>query len=131
MAFRAALAVAALTLAIPVAGQDQVDWNAAAVTEVTLDSFSFTPKVVNLLAGTPTKLVLRNEKGGHSFSAPAFFASSRIAPEDREKIKNGKIEIDGGETVTIRLVPTAGTYKLTCTHFMHNTLGMSGKIVVQ
>ena len=46
------------------------------------------------------------------------FSASTIAPED----KSG-----GG-----RLTPNrAGTYPLTCSHFLHTTFGMKGTIVVQ
>lgn len=131
MAMRANIALVALALAIPAAAQVQPDWNNAATAEVTLRSFSFTPGMLMLRAGVPVKLTIRDEKGGHSFSAPAFFAAARIAPEDREKVVDGKVELTGGEAATIRLVPAAGTYKLTCTHFLHTSFGMKGTIIVQ
>jgi len=126
----AATATAAL-LAAPAAAQPQPDWSRAGNAEVVLKSFSFTPSTLALRAGVPVRLTIRDAKGGHNFAAPAFFAAARIAPEDRGKVHNGKIELDGGEAVTIRLVPAAGSYKLTCTHFMHSSFGMKGRIVVQ
>ena len=121
---------AALALALPAAAQPPPDWSRAASVDVTLKSFSFTPEILSLRAGEPLRLTIRDEKGGHNFAAPAFFAAAWIAPEDRAKLSNGKVELEGGETVTIRLVPAAGRYKLTCTHFMHTTFGMKGTIVV-
>ncbi len=130
MAIRTFLAIAALIAAVPGLAQAPPDWTNAPSVGVTLRSFAFDPKTVVLRAGVPVKLVLSDVKGGHSFSAPAFFAAASIAPEDRDKVANGKVEMAGGETVTIRLVPAAGTYKLTCTHFMHGALGMKGTILV-
>ena len=69
-AFIAALSVAPAGAASP------------AVASVNLANFSFTPKTVTLQAGVPTVLRLRNlSGGGHSFSAPEFFAASRVQPE--------------------------------------------------
>lgn len=119
-----------LAAAMPAAAQPHPDWSNAANAEVTLRSFSFAPRTLSLRAGIPTRLTFRDEKGGHSFASADFFAAARIAPEDRAKIVNGKVELNGGEAVNIRLVPTAGTYKVTCTHFMHSAFGMNGTIVV-
>lgn len=106
------------------------DYSRATEVEVVLTSFSFTPKTLRLRAGVPVRLTIRDEKGGHNFAAPAFFAKAKIAPEDAAKIRRGKIELEGGDAVTIRLVPAAGSYKLTCTHFLHTSFGMKGSIVV-
>jgi len=46
--------------------------------------------------------------------------------------KGAEIEVDAHQSVDIPLTPNrAGTYPLTCSHFMHTTLGMKGTIVVQ
>ena len=106
------------------------DYNRAAAVEIVLKSFSFTPDTLHLRAGVPVRLTIRDEKGGHNFAAPKFFKNARIAPEDASKVRSGKIELEAGDAVTIRLVPAAGTYKLTCTHFLHTSFGMKGTIVV-
>ena len=106
------------------------EYGRAAAAEIVLKSFSFTPDTLHLRAGAPVRLTIRDEKGGHNFAAPQFFAKAKIAPEDAAKVHGGKIELAGGEAVTIRLVPAAGTYKLTCTHFLHTSFGMKGIIVV-
>lgn len=108
-----------------------VDFAKAKVVEVTLSNFEFTPSVIDLQAGTPYVLKIVNRaSGGHNFTAPEFFAAAKVAPEDAAQIAGGQIEVKGGETATIGLVPGTGTYKLVCTHFGHATLGMTGKIVV-
>lgn len=121
----------ALVLAVPASAQSDDDWKRADAVEVRIKSFSFTPSVVHMKAGVPVRLTLVDEKGGHNFSAPEFFSAAQIAPEDRGKVPNGKVELEGGETLTIRIVPSVGTYKLNCTHLMHTSFGMKGKIVVE
>lgn len=124
------LASAALALAATQSSAQTPDYNRAVTAEIELKSFSFTPETLHLRAGVPVRLTIRDTKGGHNFAAPQFFAKARIAPEDAGKVHGGKIELAGGEAVTIRLVPAAGSYKLTCTHFLHTSFGMKGTIVV-
>ena len=55
-----------------------------------------------------------------------------IAPDDKAKIKRGKIAVDKGQEIDIAVTPgAAGSYSLTCTHFMHDMMGMHGTITVQ
>ena len=110
--------------------EPSLDYSRTVTAEVELKSFSFTPATLHLRAGVPVRLIIRDTKGGHNFAAPQFFAKAKIAPEDAGKVRGGKIELEGGEAVTIRLVPSAGTYKLSCTHFLHTSFGMKGSIVV-
>lgn len=124
-------AVAAMALlATAGSAQSPADYGRAASAEIVLTNFSFTPDTLHLRAGVPVRLTIRDAKGGHNFAAPKFFAAARIAPEDARKVRSGKIELKGGEAVTIRLVPAKGTYKLICTHFLHTSFGMKGSIVV-
>jgi plastocyanin len=68
----------------------------------------------------------------HNYSAPEFFAASQLAPEDLDKVKSGAIVVDSGRAVDITVTPgQAGTYALSCTHFMHKMMGMHGSITVQ
>lgn len=95
---------------------------------ISLMSFSFSPKPIHLAAGKPVTLTFVNRSGsGHDFTARRFFSSARIlsgsAPE-------GEIELHGGESRSITLVPAAGTYPAHCSHFMHKQLGMQDTIVV-
>jgi uncharacterized cupredoxin-like copper-binding protein len=120
---------AALAFAAPAAAAP--DWAHAARAEVKLASFSFTPATIHLRAGQPVILHLVNAaSGGHDFSAPAFFDAADIRPEDRAKIDDGSVDLHGGGSADIALVPKAGHYPLKCTHAFHKTFGMSGVIVV-
>jgi uncharacterized cupredoxin-like copper-binding protein len=126
---------AALLLALLAqAGQAQSpDWSHAQPITVELSSFKFTPATLTLHRGTPYRLRFSNDSsGGHDFVAKAFFAGSSIAPEDQAKISKGGVDVDGGETVEILLVPNQpGSFKAHCSHFMHSTFGMTGEIIVR
>jgi uncharacterized cupredoxin-like copper-binding protein len=100
---------------------------------VQLSSFKFAPSELTLQRGHSYRLHLVNASGGgHDFSAPAFFAASTIAPADRGKVAGGKVRLSGKQAVDITLTPErAGSYPLTCTHFMHSGFGMKGRITVQ
>ena len=95
---------------------------------VDVRSFSFAPQPIHLRAGRPVTLTFVNHAGGgHDFTAPAFFASSRIVAGAAPR---GEIDLRGRETKSITLIPRAGTYKAHCSHFMHTQFGMQDMIVV-
>lgn len=100
---------------------------------VELSSFKFTPAKLTLQRGRSYKFHFVNaSSGGHNFGAEKFFLASSIADEDQRKIVGGKIELRGGESIDINLIPgQAGTFKIRCSHFMHGAFGMKGTIIVQ
>ena len=103
-----------------------------AVVPVELSNFKFVPNAIQLRAGTPVTLHLQNAGGGgHSFSAPAFFAAARLDPRSAGLVHDGMVDVPGRGAVNIALVPAAGTYKLKCTHTLHAAFGMTGTIVVR
>jgi plastocyanin len=121
-AFRLA-AVAALALALGSAAGAQ-----PASRTIDLANFSFSPNPIRLAAGQPVTLTFVNRSGsGHDFTAKAFFAGSRIAAG---AAPGGKVALRGGETKSITLVPSAGTYEVHCSHFLHSSFGMTDQIVV-
>jgi plastocyanin len=102
------------------------------IVTVQLSNFSFTPNTVQLRAGSPVTLRLQNAShGGHNFSAPQFFAAAKLDPKSAALVRGGSVEIPGGRTVNVTLVPAAGRYRLKCTHTLHSTFGMKGTILVQ
>jgi plastocyanin len=118
----AALAALSLVSISPAAAQP-----AAAVT-IYAWSFNFAPKPIHLRAGRPVTLTFVNRSNGsHDFTARSFFANSRIlagaAPD-------GEVDLRGGETRRITLVPRAGSYNVHCSHFLHKQMGMRDLIVV-
>src|SRR3954471_15755236 len=88
------------------------DAPARADIQVTLSNFNFAPNMLRLQRNMSYAIHLVNSaSGGHSFSAPGFFTAVIVAPEDRAKIVNGKIDIPAGQTVDITVTPmTAGSY---------------------
>lgn len=120
------LAALALATAAPLPAQEP------GKIEVVLADFSFTPATVRLPAGRKTLLHIVNQgSGGHNFAAPEFFSAAAIDPASAALIKKGKVEVKKGAAVDIMLTPSAGSYKLKCTHFLHGGFGMKGQIIVQ
>ena len=118
----AAAAASSLAFAGPAAAQQ------APVQAVYVWSFNYAPKPLHLRAGRPVTLAFVNRSNsGHDFTARRFFASSRILAG---AAPNGEIELRGGETRAITLVPARGTYPAHCSHFLHKQMGMSDLIVV-
>ena len=109
------------------------DWSAAQTVQVVMADFSFTPNALQFSANKPYHLRLTNKADhGHSFDAPEFFAAVTVAPEDRAKIVKGEIEVESGQTVEVKFVPTvSGTYQFHCSHFLHASFGMTGTVVVR
>jgi plastocyanin len=91
-------------------------------------SYGFSPRPIYLRAGQPVTLTFVNRSGSsHDFVAHSFFANSRILSGDA---REGEIDLRGGETKTVRLIPRAGRYNAHCSHFFHKQLGMSDEIIV-
>ena len=117
----AAAAALSLALAAPAPAQP-------AAQTILVASFSFGPKPIQLAAGQPVTLIFVNRSGsGHDFTAKEFFASSRIIAG---AAPGGEIELRGGQTRSITLVPVRGTYKAHCSHFLHSAMGMTDQIIV-
>ena len=127
----AAIALGALSLAIPGAGEAQ--GASPQVINVELSSFAFSPNALTFQHGRSYRLHLVNTSGGgHDFTAPEFFAASQIAPADRARVAGGKVKLAAKQTVDVTLTPErAGTYPLHCSHFLHTGMGMKGAITVE
>ena len=100
---------------------------------ITLSNYAFTPSALNLKAGITYQMHFINSGSkDHNFSAPEFFATAQVAPEDQTKVEKGLIALEQGQTVDITVTPgRPGTFPVECTHFMHKMMGMHGNIVVQ
>ena len=117
----AAVAALALIMISPAAAQPRTE-------TITLYSFGYTPKNIRLPAGREVTLNFVNRSNsGHDFTAPSFFASSRIVSG---QVKDGEIGMGPGQSRTVTLVPRAGSYKVHCSHFFHKQMGMKGTITV-
>ena len=113
-----------------------VDWSRSTRINVVLESFDFTPDRMTFERGQPYRLHLENHaNGGHNFDAPEFFRSVYLRPDATSaKIKaaGGVIELRRNGATDIYFVPTkSGNFPLECSHFLHGSFGMVGKIVVK
>ena len=120
---------AAVTLvAVPAATQEP-----AKRIDIALANFNFTPSRIVLHHGDAYVLHFTNAaKGGHNFMAKSFFSAAKVASADVGKVGKGGIELDGGQSIDVHLVaPAAATYEAHCSHFMHQSFGMKGEIVVE
>ena len=125
-----AFAIAATTAA---RAQQQADFANATPVTVTISSYAFAPDGLTFNRGVAYRLHLVNSSGkAHNFSASKLFAASQIAPQDANKVEDGKIEVAANESVDVVFTPmTPGEYEIRCTHFMHSMMGMHAKAVVQ
>jgi plastocyanin len=99
------------------------------VQTIELYSYGFKPAPITLSAGSEVTLKFVNSSTkGHDFTAPEFFAASRIVSGSVEK---GEVDVRGGETKSVTLVPAAGTYKVHCGRMFHSTFGMHTTLVVR
>ena len=116
------LGAAVFSLTMPASAQTPV-------LTIELSSFAYAPRTIELAAGKPVTLTFVNRSGGaHDFTAKKFFASARFVAG---RAPGGEIELKGGQSQSLTLVPAAGTYRVHCGHFMHKQFGMSGTIVVR
>ncbi len=123
-----ATAIAALTL-LPVlssvAAPDPVTVN------VVMIDYRFQPDHLTLQHGTLYRLHLENHgKETHEFTAPTFFAASKIGNPDVLNREQSEIVMQPGDVKDLLVTPgPPGTYDLRCAD--HDWDGMTGGITVQ
>jgi len=118
-----------LVMSLLIATQPAFAQPASAQVRVDVDSFSFAPKPIHLRAGEAVTLTFVNRSGkSHDFTAPEFFAASRITAG---AAPGGEIDLPPNSTVSVTLIPALGTYKAHCGHFMHAMFGMKDEIIVE
>lgn len=99
---------------------------------VSLRMFRIQPKLLHMKSGRPIVLRVTNDSGiAHDLTAPEFFARSAVAPADRAKVINGRIELGANDNVAVMIIPRSGRYPVKCSHPLHKMLGMTGTIVVE
>lgn len=117
-------ALAAVTIAIQTPAGAQ-----PAAQTILVWSYGFSPRPLHLAANRPVTLTFVNRsRGGHDFTATAFFANSTIVSG---AAPDGEIVLHGHESRSITLIPRAGSYHAHCSHFFHQLLGMTDEIIVE
>jgi plastocyanin len=92
-------------------------------------SFGFAPDPIRLAAGRSVTLTFVNRSGaGHDFTAPGFFQHATVTAG---AVEGDEVELGPHETKVVTLIPSAGTYPVHCSHFLHKQMGMSDLIVVE
>ena len=109
---------------------DTASFDQVETVEIALTNFAFGPDALELEAGKAYALQFTNEGFPHDYTAPEFFAAAQIAPEDAGSVVDGVVDVPPGGTVTVRLIPVAGTYEVLCVKPGHADLGMKGSITV-
>lgn len=100
-----------------------------AVRTIQLYSYGYQPDPIVLEAGRPVTLTFVNGAGkSHDFTAEKFFRASRIVAG---AAPDGEVELDGGESTSLTLVPAAGRYKVHCGKPFHKLMGMRADIIVR
>ena len=116
--------VGALVLAAPAAAAQPTN-----VVPIHLYSYGYAPSPIVLRSGVPVTLLFQNvSTSGHTFKAPAFFASSKVVSG---MTMHGEVHVMPHRGTSVTLVPARGTYPVHCSHFMHDQLGMHSVIYVQ
>lgn len=114
------------------------DWSNAEAQTIVLADYSFTPNTPVFRRDQTYRLHLENKSTHtHTFGSDTFFQAIAVqevqvggASVSPEGLKN--IEIDPGQAADISFVAvTPGTYGFYCDVFLHDTMGMDGKIVIQ
>jgi uncharacterized cupredoxin-like copper-binding protein len=107
------------------------DWAQARRIDMALSNFEFSPRQITFMQNQPYVLHLENHgSGAHNFNAPEFFGTVLLR-DTHSAGRDGAIEVAKGEARDIYLVPAkSGAFRLTCSHFLHATMGMTGEIVV-
>jgi uncharacterized cupredoxin-like copper-binding protein len=114
------------------------NWSQSQVIGVTLSSFEFTPTNLTLQHGQPYKLhLVNNSNDTHTFSSGDFFkavAVQKVVQKGAETpgLTGNGISMGPNEQADLYLVAvTAGTYRIYCDEFMHDTMGMHGNVTIQ
>lgn len=101
----------------------------APVRVIYLQSYSYAPSPIRLRAGQPVTLQFVNRSGkGHDFTARRFFRSARILAG---RVGDGEVDLRGGQSASVTLIPAAGRYAVHCGRPFHKVLGMRSEILVQ
>lgn len=121
--------LAALATAAALAGPAMAE-KPTNVVPIEMYSFGYNPKPIVLRAGEPVTLVFTNRSNiGHEFMGESFFRASKILSGKVEE--DGAVDLKGGQSASVTLIPARGTYKVHCGHPLHSFMGMHTKVYVQ
>jgi uncharacterized cupredoxin-like copper-binding protein len=115
-----------------------IDWSKAQTVGIGMDEYDFVPASINLDAGKPYRLHIKNDGGkSHTFSSEPFFKSIAVR---RLKTQDGTVEapfiqelvVAQGQVADMDFVALKpGDYPLVCNEPLHEIFGMTGTIHVR
>lgn len=101
----------------------------APVQVINLQSYAYLPTPIRLRAGAPVTLQFVNRSGkGHDFTAREFFRAARILSG---RVADGEVDLRGGQSASVTLIPAPGRYPVHCGRPFHKMMGMRSTIIVQ
>ncbi len=113
------------------------DWSRAAAQTIALSDYAFTPDNPVFTHDQPYRLHLENKAththtfGSHTFFQAIAIQSVQVNGSDIPTQGLTNIELPAGQVADISFVAVKpGTYDLYCDIFLHETMGMDGKIVI-
>ena len=119
----------AAAAALSLIGSAAASQTVPAVHTIQLYSYGYNPESIVLDAGKRVTLNFVNGAGkSHDFTAPEFFGSSTIVAGN---VGKGEVELRGGQSASVTLIPAAGRYKVHCGKPFHKVMGMRGDIIVR
>jgi len=73
--------------------------------QIAMTDHGYVPRTITLRAGRPYTLrfVNRSERG-HDFTANAFLGQARVSPRDGYLLRHNKVDLDPGQSATLRIV---------------------------
>jgi len=114
------------------------DWSKAETEQIALSNYVFTPNDLVLKRNQTYLLHLENTSTHtHTFSSDTLFGaiavkSAEVNGTSVSRDNLGDIELQPGEKADLSFVAvTPGTYQIYCDKFMHDSMGMNGKIAIQ
>lgn len=118
------------------------DWNAMETITVELDDHSFYPEHLELKAGQPYRLVIKNVgEVHHYYTAEEFFKSVAWRKVQTPQPHGGEVKApyftaleaykEGGQVEAFFVTVNPGTYEVVCTIDDHADKGMVGSITVK
>ncbi len=114
------------------------DWSKSETVDVVLSKFAFTPTTLTLKRKQPYRLHLTNTSNDtHTYSSDDLFGAVAVQKVVRAGVEtpgiigNG-VSLEPNEEADLFIVPiNAGSYRIYCDEFMHDTMGMHGSVTIQ
>lgn len=121
------------SLAAPVAAQPA--FPKGPTIQIAMTDHGYVPSMVSLRAGRPYTLRFVNRSGrGHDFTSNAFLGQARVSPRDQYVLRDNKVDLDPGQSATLRIVAPdvhGARFEFHSQHLTDAASGLKGNIYVR